>query len=186
MTSGAPRSTIETVREAVRLLLATLILASVVLNVTSVVARYVFLAPIFWAEQVIIYMMMWCVFLGAALVTWDDRHLNVDIVSSVLSRRTQTVLKIVAAACLVVLAALVIPQSWDATTLMIRNDQRTAVAELPLAIPHGALLAGFVLIFLTGIARGVVLFRHGVRGEPSTAATRRAASGDKRGQGARR
>jgi TRAP-type C4-dicarboxylate transport system permease small subunit len=160
------RSVIAWIREAVRLLLATLILLSVLLNVGSVVARYVFLAPIFWAEQVIIYMMMWCVFTGAALVTWDDRHLSVDIVSTVLPRRVQIVLKIAAGLFLIMLAALVIPQSWEASVLMIRNDQRTAVAELPLAIPHGALLVGFTLILLAALARVVVLLRHRSRDDP--------------------
>jgi len=146
----------------VRWLLGALILVSVALNVASVVARYVFMSPIFWIEPIIIYMMIWSVFLGAALVTWDDRHLNVDIVSATMPGPVRVVARVAAMVALVVTAALVVPQSWEATTLMIRNDQRTAVGDLPLAVPHAALLVGFVLILLAGLARIVVLVRDGV------------------------
>jgi hypothetical protein len=43
-------------------------LFALALNFSNVVGRYVFHAPIFWAEEAMIYTFVWCVFLGAVFV----------------------------------------------------------------------------------------------------------------------
>ncbi len=142
----SPLSAAERVKHGVRLLLGTFIIVSVCVNFASVVGRYIFLAPIFWAESIITYLMIWSVFIGAALVTWDDRHLNVDIISSIFPRRWNAVLRLLGALCLLVVIVVILPQSWEVSKMMLVNDQRTAIGELPLAVPHGALLVGFILM----------------------------------------
>lgn len=153
------------IRFLLRLLLGTLIVASVAINFSSVVARYLFLNPIYWAETVITYLMIWSVFLGAALITWDDRHLNVDIVSAVFSRPLKMIAKLLGAICLFAIAVLVIPLSWQVTEMMVRFDQRTAVGNLPMVIPHSAVLAGFSLMALAGLIRIFMLVKAVYRGD---------------------
>lgn len=145
---------------AIRWLLAALILSNVLINFANVVARYLFLSPIFWAEDVISYSLVWCVFLGAALVTWDDRHISVDIASSAFPPWLKITSKVLGALCLLVIAVLVVPRSWETATMMAQNDQRTAVSEMPLVIPHSAVLVGFLLISIAALARVVDLLRH--------------------------
>jgi TRAP-type C4-dicarboxylate transport system permease small subunit len=55
----------------------------------------------------------------------------------------------------------VIPNNWIVVELMFNNDQRSVVAEVPMVIPHFALLAGFVLMFIALIVR----FRGHIAGE---------------------
>jgi TRAP-type C4-dicarboxylate transport system permease small subunit len=42
----------------------------------------------------------------------------------------------------------VVPNNWTVVELMWNNDQRSVVAEVPMVIPHFALLFGFVMIFV--------------------------------------
>ena len=65
---------------AIRAVLGTLILAGVALNFANVVGRYVFFQPIIWAEEVLVFIMIWCVMLGATVVTWENQHLRMDAV----------------------------------------------------------------------------------------------------------
>ena len=64
----------------IRAALGALILAGVALNFANVVGRYVFWKPIIWAEEILVFIMVWCVMLGATLVTWENQHLRMDAV----------------------------------------------------------------------------------------------------------
>jgi TRAP-type C4-dicarboxylate transport system permease small subunit len=58
----------------------------------------------------------------------------------------------IAAVCLATFAFM----AWQAVTVvgtLMRNDQRSIALDIPMAIPHTALLAGFVLSALVVVAR---------------------------------
>jgi len=61
-----------------RLILGTLILVGIAINFANVIGRYLFQAPIIWAEEIMIYIMIWAVLAGAVLVSWDGNHLKMD------------------------------------------------------------------------------------------------------------
>ena len=42
-------------------------LAAVLINIANVIGRYVFSYPIFWAEEVLVFMVIWAVFLSAVV-----------------------------------------------------------------------------------------------------------------------
>ena len=44
-------------------------LAAALINIANVIGRYVFSAPIFWAEEVLVFMVIWAVFLSAISIT---------------------------------------------------------------------------------------------------------------------
>src|SRR5262245_19905501 len=54
-------------------------LAATLINIANVVGRYVFSRPIFWAEEVLVFMVIWGVFLSAVSITFSGRHLNMDL-----------------------------------------------------------------------------------------------------------
>ncbi len=49
----------------IRAVLGSLIFLGVLINFANVVGRYVFLKPIIWAEEILVFIMVWCVMLGA-------------------------------------------------------------------------------------------------------------------------
>lgn len=56
----------------------------VTLTIAQVVFRYVFDSPLIWSEELSKLLLVWMVFLGAAAVTFDGKHLDVDVVFAAL------------------------------------------------------------------------------------------------------
>jgi TRAP-type C4-dicarboxylate transport system permease small subunit len=136
-----------------RLIIGTLILVGIAINFANVIGRYVFLSPIIWAEEILIYIMVWCVFIGTALVTWDGRHLKMDLLSSTLKGTPRLVLNTAIAIATLAVMLFVVPRSWGVVEMMGRLDQRSVVSEIPMTIPHFAIAFGFILMVLAVLAR---------------------------------
>lgn len=131
-----------------RFIVAALILASIALNFANVIGRYVFFSPIIWAEEVMIFIMVWCVFIGAVLVTWDGRHLRMDLLANIIPSPWRETINFIATAGFLVIAALVVSQSWIAVSLFAELGQTSTTAGVPMMIPHAAPLIGFALMFV--------------------------------------
>jgi TRAP-type C4-dicarboxylate transport system permease small subunit len=127
-------------------LLGVAMLLNVALNFANVIGRYVFLSPIIWAEEVMGYLMVWCVFLGAALVTWDGEHLKVDSLSQKLPQRWRQFLNAVVALSIVIVSVFVLWQSWRVVHMLGSFGQKSVIASIPMVIPHAAVPVGFALI----------------------------------------
>src|SRR5579859_4287084 len=83
--SLAVRSLVATVRAAATVLLV----CSVAINFANIIARYFFHSAISWAEEVMLFLMIGCVFLGGAAVTWSGLHIRMDIVVRLLPERVR-------------------------------------------------------------------------------------------------
>ena len=134
-------------------LAALLLLAAIAINFANVLARYLFLASIYWADEAMVFLVIWSIFLAAVAVTYDGSHLTMDLFSTRLPPRWQRGLDVViAAVCL----ATFLFMTWQAVTVvrtLLRNDQRSIALDLPIAIAHAALLAGFAAMALVCAVR---------------------------------
>ncbi len=144
-----------------RVIIAFVILAGILINGGNVVGRYVYLAPIIWAEEIMIYGMVWTVFIGAVLVTWDARHLKMDLLVTSLPSPWKEILSGMGVLMFLAVCVFVVPQNWTVFSMMYNLDQRSIVAEVPMSIPHFAPLLGFVLMFLAVLFR----FRRQISGD---------------------
>lgn len=144
-----------------RAIIGCMILVGILINVANVIGRYMFLEPIIWAEEIMIYIMVWTVFIGAILVTFDGQHLKMDVFSVMLPTPYKEIINFIAVASFLLVCIYVIPNNWIVVELMFNNDQRSVVAEVPMVIPHFALLAGFGLMFIALLVR----FRSHVAGQ---------------------
>lgn len=77
------------VERLVRLGAGTALAASGTAMFLQVIARYVFSAPIVWAEEFAVLMFAWITFLGAAAVQADDSHLSIDTLRNRVGDRAQ-------------------------------------------------------------------------------------------------
>lgn len=125
-----------------------MILIGIAINFGNVIGRYVFLEPIIWAEEIMIYIMVWTVFIGAILVSFEGQHLKMDFFSVMLPSPYKEIINFIATVSVLAVCAYIIPNNWIVVELMWNNDQRSVVAEVPMVIPHFALLFGFVMIFV--------------------------------------
>ena len=146
---------------AIRAVLGILILAGVALNFANVVGRYVFFAPIIWAEEVLVFIMVWCVMLGATLVTWENQHLRMDAVHHLTPPRVRRWLNLLSTLAFLGAAVFLLVQSVRVVAVIAGTGQRSVVAEIPMVIPYGVIPLSFGLIVLALLLR----FRAFVRGE---------------------
>jgi TRAP-type C4-dicarboxylate transport system permease small subunit len=134
-------------------LLAVALVASVVLNFAAVLGRYAFGFAFVGADELQIFLMVWIAFLGAAIVTWREQHLRMDVLFGFLPRRVRAAVRRVEAAFLFVLACVVVWESADYVRQMIAIGRVSDAAGIPIALPHAAVTVGFALIALIAGAR---------------------------------
>ena len=125
-----------------RVVVGVLILAGIAVNFANVIGRYVFLQPLIWADEAMVYIMVWTVFTGAVLVSYEGQHLKMDFFSIMLPSPWKQIINTIAAVSFLAVCVFVVPQTWTVLKLMWNFGQRSVVAEIPLVIPHFALLLG--------------------------------------------
>ena len=145
----------------IRILLGSLMLAAVAINFANVVGRYAFAQPIFWAEEAMVFIQVWCVLIGAALVTHANTHLRMDAVAALAPRSVSRWLDALNTALIVSVSVLVTYVSLKIVVGLIENDQRSVALEIPMAIPYAAVPLGFSAIALMALLRLARLLRTG-------------------------
>jgi TRAP-type C4-dicarboxylate transport system permease small subunit len=130
----------------IRAILGVLILVGVALNFANVVGRYVFFKPIIWAEEILVFIMIWCVMLGAALVTQDNQHLRMDAVYHLAPPRLRRALNLLSTLAFLGAAAFLLVQSLRVVALVASTGQESVVAGVPMVIPYAAIPVSFALI----------------------------------------
>ena len=136
-----------------RFIIGSMVLIGIAVNFGNVLGRYLFLSPIIWAEEIMIYIMVWTVFTGSILVTWEGRHLKMDFFTIMLPSPFKEILNFLGVITLIVVCFLVLPQNYTVVEMMFRLEQRSIVAEIPMVVPHFALLLGFSLMLLAIVFR---------------------------------
>lgn len=162
--------------DCARVTLGVLILTGIAINFANVVGRYVFSAPIVWAEEILAYIMVWCVFIGAVPVMWEGRHIKMDLIASSMRGHARLVLNAINATGIVLVCVFVIVQSWPFVSLLFETDQRSVILRLPMGFMNTSLLIGFIGMLLVVLVR----LRAFVRGEmesDTAAAVRQAVDG---------
>ena len=147
-----------------RFIAGLLVLVIVGITAANVVARYVFLAPFFWAEEALTYVMISFVYIAAILVTWDGNHLKMDILSQMLRSPWKEIVNLVSTVLFILICAFIVTQSLEVTLLQAKFGKRSVAAEIPMVIPHSMVLIGFFFMMVAVVVR----FRAHIRGELGT------------------
>ncbi|MEM7224148.1 MAG: TRAP transporter small permease [Pseudomonadota bacterium] len=142
-------------RAIVRYALGLLLLAMVILNVANAAGRYLFQKAIPGSDEILVFAMVWLVFLGAALVSLDRRHLGFDQLSGLLGARWRGQLIRGRYLCVALLSGYVTWQSWSVLQTLARVGQTSMASEIPMIVPHGAVPVGLGLICLISLVYAV-------------------------------
>lgn len=149
-----------TTRSLLRLLLrdipragiGAIILIAIAINFANIVGRYVFLAPLDWAEEVLAFLVIWGVCLGASAVTYDNRHLDMNLFVGLFPPKLRAVLEYLQVAALVIFSAFTLVNAWAIVAIMARNGQVSITAGVPMTVPYAAFVLGFGLIMVAAVA----------------------------------
>lgn len=142
-----------------RMALGLLLIAMVLLNVANALSRYLLGQAIEGSDELLVFGMVWVVFIGAAFVTVDRRHLCFNVVSESLPPRARIFVQIVSDLFVILLLGFVALQSLDVVGRLAALGQRSMAASVPTYIPHSAILAGFglsALVLLAALLRDAV------------------------------
>jgi TRAP-type transport system small permease protein len=157
---------IERLARVLTLALALAFVGAVALNFVNVVGRYVFSTAILGADEVQVFVMVWMTFAGAAVVTWRNQHLRMDVLFDLLPAKARRWIRLAEVALLAVMAGFAGVQSVRFAALMVSVDRRSEAANIPMVIPHSAVVLGFTLMALLAIVKLARLAR-GAEDHPS-------------------
>jgi TRAP-type C4-dicarboxylate transport system permease small subunit len=151
---------IDTVLRGVRVVLAVLrvlagvlLLASVGLNFANVVGRYFFNTSIYWAEEIMLFFMVGCVFLGSGVVAWTDRQIRMDVIVGMMPERVRKALHLLSEIVFIVTALMIVVFAWPVIRDLYLFDQRSHSAEVPLFIPQALIPTGLLIMAVLVVMR---------------------------------
>jgi TRAP-type C4-dicarboxylate transport system permease small subunit len=134
-------------------ILGTLMLTGIAINFANVVSRYLFGHALFWAEEVMVFLTIWGVFVGIAAIAYNGDHLSMDLFSARLRGRWQLGRNVLMTLILLACCAFALIQSCRVVALFVQTGSVSVSAGVPKAIPHAALAVGFALTILAVVVR---------------------------------
>jgi TRAP-type C4-dicarboxylate transport system permease small subunit len=146
-----------------RALAGIFLISSVAINFANIIGRYFFSISIPWAEEIMLFLMVGCVFTGCCAVAWEGRQIRMDVVLTMLPPKLRELLQVLSELVMIATAVAVTAFAWPVIAQLAAFDERSQAANFPLVIPQAMLPIGFSLM---GILVAVRLLRrwHGVSG----------------------
>jgi TRAP-type C4-dicarboxylate transport system permease small subunit len=137
------------------------LLLSVAINFVNIIGRYFFSVSIPWAEEIMLFLMVGCVFTGCCAVAWEGRQIRMDVVVSMLPPKLRDFLAVFSELVLIAAAAAVAAFAWPVISQLAAFDERSQAANFPLVIPQAMIPIGYTLMALLVAVR---LMRRPARG----------------------
>src|SRR5215475_9477525 len=134
-------------------------LSALALALWQVVARYMFPGQaISFAEEVIVYLVIWAIMIVSSQLVRTDSHVRPDLVLNVAPLRVKRWLEIFNSAAAIVFCAALIWYGWQVLDVAWRIDERSASdLRFPMWLYYAALPAGGVLMLLRYVIRLAML-----------------------------
>ena len=136
-----------------RALSAICLAASVVINFINIIGRYVFSVSLPWAEEIMLFLMVGCVFTGCCAVAWQNRHIRMDVMISALPPKLHRFFLLLSDLVLIAAAITVTVFSYPVITQLAAFDERSEAANFPLVIPQSMVPIGYGLMALLVVIR---------------------------------
>jgi TRAP-type C4-dicarboxylate transport system permease small subunit len=133
-----------------------MLVASIGINFANIIGRYFFSASISWAEEVMLFLMIGCVFLGAGPVGWMGRHIRMDVVVLMLPPRARKPFEVFSDLVTIATCVMLAVFAWPVVSMLGELDERSNTANIPLVIPQAALPLGLLLMALLIAVRLIV------------------------------
>lgn len=130
------------------------LLIGICLNVVNVIGRYVAGYALNGVDEIEIYILIWIAFLGAALVSWRNAHLRMDVLIAACPPAIRWVVGWFEMLVTLVVASFVAWQSFKYVERIYALGAVSDIAHIPTWIPHSAVAISFALIALIVLLRG--------------------------------
>ena len=123
------------------------------LTIAQVFFRFVLDSPLVWSEELVRILLVWMTFIGASVVCWDGRHLNVDVVFVRLPARARRAMRMANVVLAVGFLCILI---WGGYPLIeLAHYVEIGALDLPESVYRVPALIGGALMILFIILRAV-------------------------------
>ena len=139
-----------------RFAIGTALLVGVAINFVNVITRHFFGFALFWAEEIMVFGIIWSTAVAAIAITFNGEHLHMDLFSSRLPSPWREIVNGLAAALFVGVCTFVAYQSYAVVSAFAETGMVSVTVALPLTIPHAALLVGLSFMVLAVVARAYI------------------------------
>lgn len=123
---------------------------ALLIGVVQVVGRY--FVPehaITWAEEVIVYLAIWAIFIVSSQLVRNDGHVRPDVVLRMVPPRGQRVMEVFNCLVALVFCAGLVWFGWEIVDTALLLDERSSTGlEFPMWIYYAALPTGGALMFI--------------------------------------
>jgi TRAP-type C4-dicarboxylate transport system permease small subunit len=143
---------------------AIFLITSVAINFANIIGRYFFSISIPWAEEIMLFLMVGCVFTGCCAVAWEGRQIRMDVVVNMLPPKLRELVNVFSELVLIATAIAVTVFAWPVITDLAAFDERSQAANFPLVIPQAMVPIGYTLMGLLVAIRLIVRWRRGAGG----------------------
>jgi len=134
-----------------------LLIASVAINFLNIIGRYFFSVSLQWAEEMMLFLMVGCVFLGTGLVGWAGRQIRMDVIVSLFPRPIRNAFELLSELVTIATSVAVAIFALPAIRMLAAFDQRSQAANIPLVIPQAMVPLGLSLMALLVAVRLIVV-----------------------------
>lgn len=125
--------------------LITLLFVMVVMAFLQVVLRNLFSSGILWADIVLRHLLLWLGFLGAAIATSENRHINIDALRRFFSKRMRSAVEVLTDVFAASVCFLLARASWTFVQGEIA-DRRVLFGDIPSWYAQVIIPVGFGLL----------------------------------------
>jgi TRAP-type C4-dicarboxylate transport system permease small subunit len=141
ISSGEPRD--RDLFLPVRILITLAFITIVILTLAQIFFRFALDSPLIWSEELARLLTVWLTFIGAAVVSWDGRHLNVDVGFALLPAAGKAIVRVMNAALSVGLLVILVGPTLR--LVEIENFSELGALEIPSGIVRLPVAVGAVL-----------------------------------------
>jgi len=136
------------VTAVLRVLACVLLAGSVAINFVNIIGRYFFSVSLQWAEEMMLFLMVGCVFLGTGLVGWAGRQIRMDVIVSLLPAPARRALELLSELVVIATSLVLAYFALPVVRMLAAFDQRSQAANIPLVIPQAMVPLGLTVMAL--------------------------------------
>jgi TRAP-type C4-dicarboxylate transport system permease small subunit len=120
----------------------------------EVAARYLFNAPTLWSQEISVYLLLLCAFLGFAPTMHAGEHIRIDLLSRRFGARARSALEVATCLAIAAFAAIAAWGGYETVRQSLRYGRRSlTLLAAPLWIPQLVVPLGMLLLLAVVLLR---------------------------------
>lgn len=135
-------------------LCATLILAIGVIVTYEVIARWVFGAPTIWAQEITVYLLIACAFVGLAPTMHAGEHIRIDLLFKRFREGGRSAVELLACLCIAAYAGIAAWGGYEMAAQSFKYGRKSlTLLAVPVWIPQLVVPIGAAMLLIVAIVR---------------------------------